>query len=239
MNILAIQHAATENLGLWDEFFAEIGARVHYVRAGDGENVPHSIIEYSKEISAVISLGGPMNVDEESLYSWLRDENLLIQNCLKDEIPFLGFCLGAQLLAKAAGARVVKSPQIEIGWMNVELNESGRDSAIFRGLPPQFETLQWHGDMFEIPQNATNLAFAATCPNQALQVGKYAFGLQFHLEVSPDELEVWTQHDDWTPTLQGAQSHDEMRRRARENATEMRALSQRVFANFCALIPRV
>ncbi len=240
MNILVTQHAAPENLGLWDDFFAEISARVYYVRAFDGETVPTSLFEYSMSrdttIDAVISLGGAMNVDEEDVHSWLRDENFLIQNCLQNQIPFLGFCLGAQLLAKASGARVVKSPQGEIGWMNVELNESGRNSAIFQGLPTQFETLQWHGDMFEIPPNGTNLAFSDACPNQALQVGNCAFGLQFHLEVSPQELELWFQNDDWTPTVADAQSHQEMRRCARENADEMRALSRRVFDNFCGLI---
>ncbi len=238
MNVLVTQHAATENLGWWDEFFNDIGAQVHYVRAFDGETIPRSVIEYSNRVDAVVSLGGPMNVDEEDHYSWLRDENALIQNCLQNEVPFLGLCLGAQLLAKAAGVQVVRSPQPEVGWLDVELNQAGQQSAIFAGLPRTFKTLQWHGDMFEIPQDGTNLAFSAACPNQALQVGRYAFGLQFHLEVSLEELESWLSSDDAMCEVEGAQSLAEMRRLGRELESVTRAHSRRVFDNFCAMMTR-
>jgi GMP synthase-like glutamine amidotransferase len=139
-------HAARANrrLGWWGDFFNDIGAHVHYIRAFEGEAVPHDANEYS----AVVSLGGPMNVDEEAEHAWLHDENILIQHCLRQGTPFMGLCLGAQLLAKAAGARVVRSPQPEIGWLDVELNNAGKECALFQGLPPTFKVLQWHGDMF-------------------------------------------------------------------------------------------
>src|SRR4028119_144212 len=98
MNILVTQHAPTEDLGWWGEFFDDCGAQAHWIRTYAGEVVPHTVDSYS----AVVSLGGPMNVDEEDEYSWPYDENLLIQDCLRTGTPFMGLCLGAQLLAKAA-----------------------------------------------------------------------------------------------------------------------------------------
>ena len=140
---------------------------------------------------AVVVLGGPMNVDEEHIYPFLKPENEFIQKVLKAKIPFLGICLGSQLLAKAAGAKVVKSPVKEIGWYQVELTEEGKIDPLFTGFRPQDPIYHWHGDMFQIPTNGRLLATAPGCPHQALKVGEHAYGLQFHVEVTDRSIKEW------------------------------------------------
>ncbi len=143
------------------------------------------------DIKAVISLGGPMNVYEEDKFPFLKDEDKLLKEALRNEIPILGVCLGAQLLAKASGAKVVKAKEKEIGWHEVKLTAEGKIDPLFAGFPPELKVFQWHEDTFDIPLEGILLAGSKVCPNQAFRVGENAYGLQFHLEVAPDMIESW------------------------------------------------
>ena len=195
MEVLIVQHIACEPAGWWEEFLRADGVPIHTVQTGLGEAVPHDPAGYD----AVFSMGGPMNVWQEAEHPWLRDENILIQNCLRNDVPFMGICLGSQLLCKAAGGEVVKSPAQEIGLIPpVNLTPEGiEDYALFAGLPPRFPVFQWHGDMFVPPRDspfgpAARLAISELVPQQALRVGKRAYGLQFHVEVTPAMVVDWT-----------------------------------------------
>ncbi len=136
----------------------------------------------------VVVLGGPIGVYEEQRYPFLTDELRLLEGALQRQQPLLGICLGAQLMARALGERVYPGNP-ELGWSPVELTSAGRASVLvpIEGLP----VLHWHGDTFDLPPTARLLACTQATPNQAFQLENHAIGLQFHLEVSPAQLEAW------------------------------------------------
>jgi GMP synthase-like glutamine amidotransferase len=145
-----------------------------------------------QDVDAVVSLGGPMNVYEEEKYPFLKDEDVFLKNVLKENVPFLGICLGSQLLAKAAGGMVVRSPQPEIGWFDIMLRSHGVTDPLFTGLPAVMEVYQWHGDMCVVPADGVHLAVSERCPVQAFRVGTRAYGLQFHAEITDQSIAAWS-----------------------------------------------
>ncbi|HEY3277315.1 MAG TPA: type 1 glutamine amidotransferase [Syntrophorhabdaceae bacterium] len=185
--ILITKHIEKEGGGLIEDFFREDGWDVAVVELGKGEELPDSIDEYG----AVFVMGGPMNVYETSPYPFLEKEERVIRKCLIAEIPLLGICLGAQLLAKTCGARVRKANHKEIGWYRLSLTEEGTEDELFKGLSRTLNVFQWHEDTFEIPHGGTLLVHGRICRNQAFRVGRNAYGLQFHLEVTAAMIEEW------------------------------------------------
>jgi GMP synthase (glutamine-hydrolysing) len=139
----------------------------------------------------LVVLGGPMNVDQTDEYPFLAAEVEWIRAALAGQTPVLGICLGSQLLAKAAGARVYPNSVKEIGWYPLELTEAAAHDPLFAGCPAGATVFQWHGDTFDLPPSATHLAESAACRHQAFRVGDRAWGLQFHLEVTAEMIETW------------------------------------------------
>lgn len=195
MQTLVILHVATEGPGTLGTFLQSRGAILEEVALHDGEGLPEDPAEWD----LIISMGGPMNVDEEETYPFLRDETEFLGRALEADVPVLGVCLGAQMIAKAAGARVVPSPEKELGWGRISLTDAGRRSPIFRDLPDTLDVLQWHGDMFEIPEGGELLASSTACPHQAFHYGN-ALGLQFHVEATKEMVALWFQD---SPALDG------------------------------------
>ena len=185
--ILAIKHIAIEGAGTLETYFRGMGLEFGEINVAAGEALPATL----EGIEALILLGGPMNVYEEKAYPFLKDENALIRKALEKQIPVLGICLGAQLLAKACGAPVTKAARPEIGWYETRLTASGKADALFAGVPPEFTVFQWHEDTFAVPAGGVLLAEARTCRNQAFRVGNNAYGLQFHVEVTPAMIAAW------------------------------------------------
>ena len=161
--ILVIKHISIEGPGTIGTFFEKKGYGIKTVELERGEELPASLSEFD----AVIILGGSMNVYEHMRHPYLEEENALIQQALKEEIPLLGICLGSQLLAKACGARVKRSPVSEHGWSMVELTEEGSLDPIFDGFDRLMIAFQWHEDMFDLPQEGMLLATDKDCPHQA------------------------------------------------------------------------
>ncbi|MDE2221758.1 MAG: type 1 glutamine amidotransferase [Candidatus Omnitrophica bacterium] len=185
--ILIIKHIDIEGPGTLGDFFKSQGQEFQIVELGAGDPLPADPHAYK----AVVVLGGPMNVDEEDKYPFLKPENEFIRKVLEAEIPFLGICLGSQLLAKAAGAKVIQSPVKEIGWYHIRLTPEGQRDPLFKGFNAQDPVYHWHGDMFQIPDRGQLLATAQGCPHQALKVGPNAYGLQFHVEVTDRSIKEW------------------------------------------------
>jgi GMP synthase-like glutamine amidotransferase len=144
---------------------------------------------------AVLVFGGPMHVDQEERHGWLREENELLRRWVEEEVPVLGVCLGGQLLAKALGARVERMPGPEIGWHEVALTRAAAGDPVLGQLPGRFETFQWHSYRFELPTGAVPLAENDRCL-QAYRVGASAWGLQFHAEVTRQDLLGWIESPD-------------------------------------------
>jgi GMP synthase-like glutamine amidotransferase len=185
--LLAIQHVKSEGLGIIGAGLEGMGLDADLVRVFKGERVPERINGYS----ALIVLGGPMGVYESDIYPFINKEIRLIRSALRERVPVLGICLGSQLLAGAAGAPVFKGNAKEIGWYDVTLTGHGEAERLFAGMPKTMTVFQWHGDTFDVPAGARNLATSRLFKNQLIKVGPNAYGIQFHLEVTEAMIKDW------------------------------------------------
>ena len=190
-NIVVVKHVEKEGPGLIERFFRADGWNLKTIELARGEKLPETL----EDTAAVIMLGGPMNVYEEKAYPFLKDEDNFIRRVLIEEIPYLGICLGGQLLSKACDSRVGKSPVKEVGWYTVELTKESRKDLLFTGLPRTFKVFQWHEDAFEVPAGGLLLAQGKGCKNQAFKIGTNAYGLQFHIEVTEEMIESWLEDE--------------------------------------------
>lgn len=186
MKILVIMHVESEGPGTLGTFLESNGVELVISRLYAGHRLPQDL----RDFSAVVSMGGPMNVHEEDTYSYLRDETVFLEKALDADMPILGVCLGSQMIAKAAGAPVKVGAVKEVGWGTISLSDSGRSDPFFQGLPHTFDVFQWHEDMFHIPQGGALLAGSEICPHQAFRF-RNAVGLQFHVEVTAEILGQW------------------------------------------------
>ncbi len=195
---LVLQHIECEDLGTIADVMSDKGIGHKYVRLFDGETVPTDPADYS----GIIILGGPMNVYEEDVYPYLKDEDILIKKAIHNDMPMLGICLGGQLIAKAAGAGVRKGEKKEIGWYKLKLTKESSSDQVFNILPQELNVFQWHGDTFDIPEGAVRLAGSELFPNQAYRLGSRIYGLQFHLEVTREMIHQWiSEYSDELSTL--------------------------------------
>lgn len=182
---LALRHLDFEDLGV---LAAPIEARGYTIRYVDMPVEPLDP-DAASEADLFVVLGGPMNVDQVDAYPWLAIELQAISGRLAAGRPTLGICLGAQLIAQALGASVVKAPRFELGWVPLTLTKVGRASPLsaLAGLP----LLHWHGYRFDLPAGAIGLASTPLCPQQAFAIGDTVLALQFHPEIDPIEFEHW------------------------------------------------
>lgn len=148
-----------------------------------------------RDISALIVLGGAMGANDDANHPFLAELKRFIRRCVRNGIPYLGICLGGQLLAAALGGRVVSNRWEELGTMPVELNEAGSRDPLFAGVEPGFVTFQWHHDSFDLPDGAALLASSPACPHQAFRIGHRAWGTQFHPEVTAGIIRDWCAWD--------------------------------------------
>lgn len=232
--ILIIKHIDIEGPGTFGDFLISKGVAFRVLELGAGEKLPSNL----KGIQAVVVLGGPMNVYEEDKYPFLKDENAFIQRVLQEEIPYFGICLGSQLLSKAAGGRVVQSPVKEIGWYTVKLTPDGQSDPFLKGFREDEEIYHWHGDMFEIPEGGALLASGSGCPHQAFRVGKNAYGIQFHVEVTDKSIKEWC--DEYSANdLPGRKEHcDAMLEGYAKNKETFNRQAYRMYENFLEIVKR-
>lgn len=187
--LLVCQHVPHELLGNLDPLFRASGFRIRYVNFGRDPRAKPRLDGYD----GLVLLGGPMNVGETDRYPHIQTEVDLVRKAIDRDIPVLGICLGAQLIAAALGAKIEAASRKEIGWHDVSPTEVGEQDPLFRHFEPTERIFQWHGDTFAIPTGADHLASAPDCPNQAFRYGKKVYGLQFHLEVDEPMIERWLQ----------------------------------------------
>jgi GMP synthase (glutamine-hydrolysing) len=184
---IALRHVAFEDLGLFGPILEAAGWKVSY-REAPIDDLDDVSIEQS---DLLIILGGPIGVYETHAYPFRSKEVALLERRLGKGLPTLGICLGSQLMAKALGSRVFAGPVKEIGWGKIELTSAGRASCLSPLGTDTALVLHWHGDTFDLPREATRLAFNVNHEHQAFSYGRNSLALQFHLEVEPLQLEKW------------------------------------------------
>lgn len=179
--IYAIQHLAFEDLGTLEDIFYQKGYRVRYFDAGVDDLT--QALQYE---GLTVILGGPIGVNDDEDYPFLKQEIDLIKQRLQQDQPTLGICLGAQLMAKALDANTYTGHHKEIGWGTLKLSNTNTVLAPLSNVP----VLHWHGDTFDLPAATAHLAASEYYPNQGFQIGK-SLALQFHIEVDVEHIEQW------------------------------------------------
>src|SRR2546426_2155157 len=185
--LLVLQHIGCEPLGLIEPALKERGMEYRYVRLFAGEAIPKDLSGWD----GLIALGGPMSANDGERLGFIADELRLLTKVLEAGMPALGICLGAQLIAKAAGAEVTAGEEKEIGWYPLTLTEEGKKDRLLAGLPDTFPVFQWHGETFDVPRGAVRLAGSERYSNQAFRLGEQVYGLQFHLETTAPMIIEW------------------------------------------------
>ncbi len=232
--LLVFQHSAREPLGILDPLLRGSGFRVRYVNFAREPEVRPDLDRYS----GLIVLGGPMNVDQADQYPHLRTEIAAIRDALDRDMPVLGICLGAQLLAAALGADVRRNPVREIGWYRIHPSAAAQSDRLCRHFDGSQHVFQWHAYTFDLPPGAVHLASTPTCANQAFRFGERAYGLQFHLEADERLIQRWLHVPEYRAEIEAAGPEHHLERILRDthgHGESARGLSERVFREFIEL----
>lgn len=183
MNIHYLQHVPFEGLASIQGWATERGHRLSATHLFEDEALPPQ-----QDFDWLIVMGGSMNICETEKYFWMTEEKRFIEQAIKSNKTVIGICLGAQLIADVLGAKVTQNEFKEIGWFPIDLTEQAWDSTVCHSLPHQFNALHWHGDTFDLPSAAVQLARSEGCENQAFVYGEKILSLQFHLEVTKESV---------------------------------------------------
>jgi len=222
--ILVISHAACEHAGYLCEYLDQRNISYERIRYEQGESIPEVI----HNLSGLVFLGSPVSVNDS--FGWIKEEIALIKSALVEDIPVLGICFGAQLIAKALGARVIPASSMQIGWHPVRLTQQGNALFDDTGMPDHFLAFEWHGDTFALPEDATPV-FTGECIEQQGFVFKNCLALQFHTEITEAMIHEWINRyahclEQSTPCIQ---RREEILRDIDQRLAAQRKIAHRLF----------
>src|SRR5215831_16667897 len=183
---LVVQHIRCEPPGVFTDVLARHQIAIETAELDEGDSLPDW-----RDVDLVVVMGGPLGVYDEAEHPWLAGEKRWIAAAVRAGVPYLGVCLGAQLLAASLGAPVYTGDVPEVGVLPVAAAAAARSDPVLGALGEQFPALQWHGDTFGIPAGAVHLARSQAYPQQAFRFGETAYAVQFHIEVTGEMLADW------------------------------------------------
>ncbi len=236
MNILVFQHVDVEHPGVFREFWEEAGHLWVPVELDAGEAIPAL-----DGFDLLVVMGGPMDVWQEDEYPWLRAEKAAIRHWAGAlGRPYLGVCLGHQLLAAALGGEVTPMARPEVGLTDVAVTLAGRSDPVLRDFGPTVETFQWHGaEVSKPPDGAEVLAANAACPVQAMRCGRHAYGFQYHCEITATTVSDWERIPAYRASLEQALGSAEaagLGSKVRARLPEFRRAARRLNDNLMATL---
>tara|TARA_Y100000992_G_C21234911_1_gene477492 strand:+ start:522 stop:1238 length:717 start_codon:yes stop_codon:yes gene_type:complete len=208
MKIISLQHIAIEDPGTFKDFLLKDGHEITTIQLDEGELIPTNLNEFD----SMLCMGGPMDTFMEDDYPWLVEEKKAIgEYVLNLKKPFLGFCLGCQLLGEVLGGKIVKSNPPEIGVLDIKVSNNAKQDPVFNFLPNKIKALQWHSYEVQGLEGNDKVEVIGSSPSTKYQIfgfDKRAYGIQFHLEIRKTTVDDWAKVPEYKNALENSLGHE-------------------------------
>ena len=239
MKIISLQHIAIEDPGTFKDFLLADSHELTTIQLDEGENIPSNLDEFD----AMLCMGGPMDTFMEDEFNWLVGEKKAIgEYVLNLKKPFLGFCLGCQLLGEVLGGKVVQSNPPEIGVLDIDVSDQAITDPVFNFLPNKIKALQWHSYEVQGLESNPNINIIGSSPTTKYQIFGYnnhAYGIQFHLEIRKSTVDDWAAVPEYKNALEqslGQEALPHMKKEVNEEIDNMMAQCNQLYQNFISII---
>ena len=239
MEVIVLQHIKIEDPGYIKDLMLNDGVNLTTVELDEGEKIPNDLNKFD----AMFCMGGPMDTYMEDQYPWLIDEKKKIKEFVVTlKKPYLGFCLGCQLLGEAVGGNVVKSNPSEIGIMDINFSAEKNNDSLFSSFPNKIKSLQWHSYEVDNLESNKDVVILASSPITKYQIFKYqnhAYGIQFHIEIKDTTVNEWGCVPEYKSALEkqlGEGALEKFDKEAKSNMSQMNNYSEILYTNFKKII---
>ena len=238
MKIISLQHIAIEDPGTFKDFLIKDGHKLTTIELDEGDKLPKNLDEFD----SMLCMGGPMDTFMEKEYPWLVEEKKAIGDyVLNLKKPFLGFCLGCQLLGEVLGGKVVKSNPPEIGVLDIDVTDHAKRDPVFSFLPNKIKALQWHSYEVQGLEDNTQVEVIGSSPSTKYQIFGYekrAYGIQFHLEIRQSTVDDWAKVPEYKNALESSLGQDalpKMKSMVNQEIETMMGQCNHMYKNFINL----
>ena len=235
-NVIVLQHIKIEDPGYIKDLMIKDNINLTTIELDEGDKIPNDLSKFD----AMFCMGGPMDTWMEKDYPWLIDEKKRIKEFIVElKKPYLGFCLGCQLLGEVIGGKVTRSEPSEIGILNIDfLEDKKKEDILFSSFPNQIKSLQWHSyevQNLESNKDVTLIASSAVTKYQIFKYQNHAYGIQFHIEIKDTTVNEWGCVPEYKKALEnklGDGALEKFNKAANENISDMNNYSQILYDNF-------